>query len=168
MTDFGRRTGIGDMLRTIYDPDHDGVVDAIPSHKTSHQDAGSDEIDCAGLAGRINFVDRGDPDGYDFAVAYFTTDGFFHDIDFTGIVPAGATAVYIGFQIRDGTVPASIYFRKKGQVNYHNRLMLRNQVAGKFIEASGFVSLDENLKAEYMTTPHSFTQIAVVVRGWSI
>ena len=59
--------GSGDMLKSVYDTDDDGVVgdseklegstkaqvqDHNPkAHKTSHQDGGSDEISIAGLAG---------------------------------------------------------------------------------------------------------------------
>ena len=59
--------GGGDMLKSVYDTDDDGVVDnseklegstkaqvqnhAPQAHKTSHQDGGSDEISIDGLAG---------------------------------------------------------------------------------------------------------------------
>lgn len=51
MTDFGRKTGTGDMLKSVYDTNNDGVVDAVPGHKTSHQDEQSDEINVTGLTG---------------------------------------------------------------------------------------------------------------------
>jgi len=59
--------GSGDMLKSVYDTDDDGVVDdseklegsskaqvrdhTPQAHKTSHQDGGSDEISIEGLAG---------------------------------------------------------------------------------------------------------------------
>lgn len=51
MTDFGRRAGVGDMLKADYDPDEDGLVTAAEAHKASHQNGGADEIDCTGLTG---------------------------------------------------------------------------------------------------------------------
>lgn len=73
MTDFGRRAGQGDMLKSVYDPNEDGVIalaqteadmtkaayDPVinalialaAAHKTQHQSGGSDEIDVTGLTG---------------------------------------------------------------------------------------------------------------------
>lgn len=51
MTDFGRRLGTGDMLKSVYDANDDGVVDAAPAHKASHQAGGSDEVAVTGLVG---------------------------------------------------------------------------------------------------------------------
>jgi hypothetical protein len=57
MTDFGKRTGEGDMLKSVYDTDDSGVVDdseATAAHKANHQNGGSDEISVAGLAGELS------------------------------------------------------------------------------------------------------------------
>jgi hypothetical protein len=51
MTDFGTRTGQGDMLKADYDADQNGVVDSVPGHHASHESGGSDEIDISGLTG---------------------------------------------------------------------------------------------------------------------
>lgn len=56
MTDFGKRTGEGDMLKSVYDTDDSGVVDDAedaPAHKATHQNAGADEISVAGLSGEL-------------------------------------------------------------------------------------------------------------------
>jgi len=73
VTDFGRRMGAGDMLKSVYDPNADGVIAAAQTeadmtkavydtdddakvneaepHATSHQDGESDEVDVTGLVG---------------------------------------------------------------------------------------------------------------------
>lgn len=53
MTDFGRRVGAGDMLKSVYDANNDAVVDAVIAHLLSHQLGGSDEISVAGLSGQL-------------------------------------------------------------------------------------------------------------------
>jgi len=53
VTDFGRRAGLGDMLRSVYDTDASGVVDTAPAHKTTHHDGGTDEINVEGLGGEL-------------------------------------------------------------------------------------------------------------------
>jgi len=53
VTDFGRRRGTGDMLRSVYDTDHSGVVDQTPAHKATHQDEGDDEVSVDALSGEL-------------------------------------------------------------------------------------------------------------------
>lgn len=51
MTDFGRRAGVGDMLKSVYDQNADNVVDSVPAHKTTHQSGQADAINVTGLVG---------------------------------------------------------------------------------------------------------------------
>lgn len=51
MTDFGRRPG--DMFKSDYDANLDGIVDALLAHKLLHQSGGTDEISVAGLLGEL-------------------------------------------------------------------------------------------------------------------
>jgi len=51
MTDFGRRAGVGDMLKADYDPILAAIAVALAAHNTQHEDTGTDEIDCSGLTG---------------------------------------------------------------------------------------------------------------------
>lgn len=51
MTDFGRRAGVGDMLKSVYDQNADNVVDSVPAHKTTHQSGQADAINVTGLTG---------------------------------------------------------------------------------------------------------------------
>ena len=121
MTDFGRRSGVGDMLKSVYDANDDGVVDEVPAHKISHQDAGSDEVslaglaidahapsheddgvdevDATGLAGSGGFADRGDPEAHFKTIGDFTTDGTWRDIDCSGVVAVGAVAIIFSVTI---------------------------------------------------------------------
>lgn len=51
MTDFGRRAGTGDMLKSVYDTNDDGYVDGLKDHKELHQQGGDEEIALTGLVG---------------------------------------------------------------------------------------------------------------------
>jgi len=70
---MGRRSGVGDMLQSVYDPNEDGVIAVAQTqadmtkavydpvvaaiqalaaaHKTQHQNGGTDEISATGLTG---------------------------------------------------------------------------------------------------------------------
>lgn len=190
MTDFGRRSGGGDMLKTVYDPNNDGViataqteadmtkavydptddgvVDSVPAHKTSHQDAGSDEVAATGLVGRVNYVDRGDPSSIDKTLADFTCDGNWNDLDLSGIVPAGALAIHINVFVEDDAASSILQFRPNGNSQARNMLETRVQVAGVRQHVDGFVSCDSNRKIEYRTSATVYDNIGLVVRGWLI
>ena len=73
MTDFGRRTGQGDMLKSVYDPNEDGVIAVAQTeadmteayygpvltamlslaadHSTQHESGGTDVLNVTGLTG---------------------------------------------------------------------------------------------------------------------
>ena len=97
MTDFGRRTGTGDMLKSIYDADEDGViavaqteadmtkavydtdddgyVDGLADHAELHEDAGDEEIDVTGLVGTTPLAILGDATaGRALRIIDFTVD----------------------------------------------------------------------------------------------
>lgn len=169
MTDFGRKPG--DMLKADYDTDEDSVVDSIPSHASTHEDGGSDEVDTTDLAGHVvggAYVDRGDPSAYDLQKAGMVIDGNYHEWDLSSIVPAGAIAVHLEIQFDHAAVGKSVMFRKNGNSNFYNRLAQLSQVADVDIHFDGFVSLDATRKIEYTTSTGTFGNIAIVVRGWLI
>lgn len=190
MTDFGRRSGVGDMLKSVYDPDLDGViataqtqadmtkavydtdddgkVDAIDEHASSHQDGGSDEIDATGLTGKTKYVQRGDPANLDKSTGNFTTDGNWNDLDLSAIVPAGATQIHLNVFIEDENVNSYLRFREKGNSNARNVLETRTIVADLRHHLDGLVSCDANRVIQYQATNTTFTNIGLVVRGWLI
>ncbi|RLC81854.1 MAG: hypothetical protein DRJ03_19710 [Chloroflexi bacterium] len=237
MTDFGRRTGEGDMKKSVYDTNDDGVVDVAEStpthansheaggtdeisvaglsgeladdqppkahalggaehtadtlenlnakvsdatlddasaprtptaHKTSHQDSGSDEIDCTGLAGRINYVDRGDPAAWDWTVSDFTTDGNWHDLDCSAIVPAGAKAIIFRIHITDDLVGTYFQLRKNGNTNSYSSVMEIVNEANRYNNGTHIVPCDEDRIVEYRTTNTTIDAINVLVMGWFI
>jgi len=60
MTDFGRRAGVGDMLKSVYDQNADNVVDSVPAHKTTHQSGGADALNVTALVGTTPRAIQGD------------------------------------------------------------------------------------------------------------
>ena len=190
MTDFGRRLGLGDMSKATYDPNDDGVIalaqtqaDMIKAvydpivaalqalaaaHKTQHQTGGTDEIDCTGLVGRLNYVDRGDPAAHDFTLATLSTDGDYHDIDFSSIISAGAKVAHLFCGVQDNDAGRYMYFRKKGNVNAAAVSNIQTQGSQIYNYQDMWVTLDENLKAEYQASDTTFTSIVLTVRGWLI
>ena len=137
-------------------------------HKTSHQSGGADALACTGLAGRVNYVDRGDPSGYDKAVGDFTTDGNWQDLDLALIVPAGAIAIHFKCTIQDGLTGQTLAFRENGNAQAISSQLVTTQVAAVNVSMNGLVSCDAGRVIEYRGSATTFTTINFVVTGWLI
>ena len=138
------------------------------AHKTSHQDGGADKITCALLAGRINYVDRGDPSDWDFTVSTFTTDATWRDLNVSSIVPAGAQALMFLLQVQVDVINAEIRFRKKSISNVFNSERVISQVADQRIYYNLLVFCDSNRVIQYYATNETFAGIYMVINGWLI
>jgi len=131
----GSPPGPGDMLKSVYDTDDDGVADAaelavnalklegstkaevrdhVPlAHKTSHQDGGSDELSVQGLSGELadpqksNFLRLSDtPDSYSgHGGKVVTVKTDVSGLEFT--TPSGGGFTYTAINPPTETSPAS-------------------------------------------------------------
>ena len=145
MTDFGRR---------------------IALHSATHEDAGTDEIEATDLEGRVNYVDRGDPSGYDFASGSFTKDGEWHDLDLSSIVPAGERLVYIRVNFYDNLVNSYAWFKPKANSNTINSSARRIQAANLAQDMMFFIVCDANGIIQYNFTNTTYNFINFTVLGW--
>ncbi|MCK5602356.1 hypothetical protein KAR91_10815, partial [Candidatus Pacearchaeota archaeon] len=87
------------------------------------------------------FVDRGDPGAADFNQGNIIADGFPHDLDFSAIVPDGATAMTISIIVRSFAIQNFIFMYTKGNVNLFNSSSIWTQVALIEIAADFIVPL---------------------------
>jgi len=121
-----------------------------------------------GKAGGIMLYDRGDPVGWDFSLPAIVTDGDAHDMDLSGIIPAGTVAVLLNVYVQDNTDMSAISFRKKGNSNWVNISSPICQVTMVFNCQDIIVFCDSNGVIEYKTANTTFSFIDVVVKGWFI
>ena len=144
-----------------------GPTEPLP-HKSTHQEGGRDELDLSGLEGKSLYVDRGDPAAVDFTVGDLTTDGAFHELDLSGIVPAGTKAVHIRVVVSDDLISQAFLLRKKGNTNAINTVSAITQVANIAISKDGIVSCSTDRKLEYSATNTTWTWITILVKGYFI
>lgn len=116
------------------------------------------------LAG--GFTDRGDPGVKDFGIGDFTTNDAWHDLDLSGIVPAGAKAVALSVLIKDNAINSTFLLRKNGNTGGVNVSKMRTQVANLFHDGDCIVALDSNRIIEYYATSTVWTGIDITVKGW--
>jgi hypothetical protein len=118
------------------------------------------------LGASMQFVDRGDPSAWDFVLTDLITDGAWHDMDLSAIVPANAIAAVLDVTYSEGAAGNYILFRKKGNVNEINMGVTRVQVPNVVNDSCLIVALSSDGKIQYLTTNTTFTVINILVRGW--
>ena len=116
----------------------------------------------------VNLVDRGDPAAFDFSVNDLSTDGDWHDLDLSSIVPEGTVAVKVAVGIEDDAAGSAFSLRKNGNSNTINRFRIITQDAGDIMVGSDIVFCDENRVIEYLATSTTWTTINIAVTGWII
>jgi hypothetical protein len=117
---------------------------------------------------RFPLVDRGDTALPDFMLADLTSDGEWHDLDLSDIIPKGASFAFIQAFIQDEIVGSYIAFRKKGYTGDFNADILILCVANCYARGTMFIPLGSDRVIQYQMTNTVFSSAAVTVRGWFI
>lgn len=115
---------------------------------------------------KTGFVDRGDPDGWDYVLGDFTTDYTWHDFNLSAIVPEGARAVLFRLVLRSGIVDATFQLRKKGKVGEHAISDEGTGLSGILARSTTTCACDENRAVQYRAEDLSWLNINVLILGW--
>jgi len=141
---------------------------AIPtSHHASHERAGADKINCTGLTGRADIIDRGGTTENDFTLSDLTTDSAWHSLDLSGVVPTGTKIIPIRTLIAATIVGAVGYFTEDETLGHLNMFATVTQVANAFISQEGYIVCDENRKIRYIITDTTWHLFNILIRGWA-
>lgn len=113
-----------------------------------------------------NYSDRGDPSSWDFSKTDFSTDGQWHVLDLSNIVPEGTMIVHLKIKAQIAYNNSIIAFCKKGITNKLNgtTLMIRHGNNEYYEEA--WVACDADRKIEYWTSNRIWVILDMLVRGW--
>lgn len=116
----------------------------------------------------MKYVDRGDPAAPDFLVGAFTTDGLWHDIDLSAIVPPEAAnhLVHIGVDAFTAVAGSSMRLAKTGNVNDWNSAGDAYTGVSPSYALDCWVMLDANRKIRYMFSNVAWAFINLTIRGW--
>ncbi|MCK5616901.1 hypothetical protein KAR91_84345 [Candidatus Pacearchaeota archaeon] len=112
------------------------------------------------------FVDRGDPAAADFAIGDLTKDGAYHDLDLSGIVPAGAKSVSLSVIGVNAFVNKFASFRTDGNANEFNISLLAVTVALVLNAGDIVVPVTGTHIIEYNLTAGGWVFFAITVKGW--
>jgi hypothetical protein len=152
-------------------PSYAGYPTAPALHNSTHENGGADEVNIAGLSGRAadtqpSFVDRGDPEFYDWEGDALISDGDWHELDCSSIVPEGTKAILFRVACRATTIAEYIIMRKKGNINYCNIGELHPYAANTWATAEMIIACDTNKKVEYAFSVATWTGKQLTVAGW--
>ena len=112
------------------------------------------------------FVDRGDADSADFDLFSLTTDNNWHDLDLSGIVPAGAKAVLVTVVLLSATASTSLTLRKKGNTLEVNVARMTTTVANLTHIADLACPISTTRFIQYNILDIPWTFLSLSVKGW--
>lgn len=111
-------------------------------------------------------IDRGDPSAFDWTHATLTTDGNWHDLDCSSIVPEGARFIVFRVTVEDNIVGAYLQLRKNGNTDVYNAIPVRVPYFDGYGDDQRIVACDVDRVVEYQASNLTFTSIGLVVVGW--
>lgn len=139
------------------------------THASTHKDGGTDELDCAGLDGRVNMVSRGYFTGHDFTINDFTTDATWRELDLSAIVPAGTKFVHLRINLLHSAIGSMLILKKNGTASDNNNTAAWSTlVANVNIYNTFLVECDSDRKIEYWASNIVWGGIWLNILGWVI
>lgn len=112
------------------------------------------------------FIDRGDPDSFDFLETDLLFDADWHPLNLSTIVPVRAQAVLIRTLLVTNVLGPSLHFRKHGNVNAQNASANWCLVADVFTATDSIVACDTDRIIDYSAPPDRVTAAALTIGGW--
>ena len=105
-----------------------------------------------------------------FTTSTLTKDGSWHDLDFTGFVPAGTKAVNLRYKALMAAIGADsrVRFRKYGSTSTQNNCLIRPQVNGRYITGLLILGLSTDLKIQYEISAETWDVLDLHIRGYFI
>lgn len=103
----------------------------------------------------------------DFDLPFFTCDSTFHEMDLSGIVPAGAKAVSLVIRFGFNAVNQEVTVRKHGNTSWPASCGQRSQVTGQLIFVNTECPLDENRHIDYyVAAAPTPWYLNMTIKGW--
>lgn len=116
----------------------------------------------------VKLVNRGDPESADFTKVDLTTDGNWHELDMSSVIPKGAIAAVLAVRVLDDGVGNSLTIRPKAHSYPYHRFRNYQDTINQASSEQGIVFFDTDRAIEYLGSNVEFTSIEITVIGWWI
>jgi len=104
---------------------------------------------------------------YDFVTTSFTTDGQWHALDLSAILPTQAKLAHIFNALTDDTT-SLLVVQSYDEQDAYNRFAHRIAVANVASYSEGILDVSNSKRLRYYTSNVTFTEIGLKIRGyWS-
>lgn len=113
-----------------------------------------------------SFITAGDPATYDFVKSDLTLNNAFHDMDLSGIAPAGAKAVIMSVRMRTATVGSYFAIKPGSNTNNFNISYAATQVANQFFYSPLTIEMDASMVLKYAAANVTWTNVDISILGW--
>ena len=120
-----------------------------------------------GVAG-ANFVDRGNFANPDYLYTDLTIDAAWHDLDLSGIIPAGAKAVLVRIEMTKSSGTGYALFKTKGNANDGNASVPYQSVSGATVQWDCWFIPDGDGVVSYLIGTATYSILSLFIRGWLI
>ena len=112
------------------------------------------------------YIDRGQTSGPDFTEATLTIDNAWHELDLSGIVPDGASAVVLRCGFHSDIVNWVFRLRKHGTTMTQVTSVGTQQVAGIKMAHTPTIGISTDRKIDYRFVAAANLALTITVRGW--
>lgn len=116
----------------------------------------------------LRYVDRGDPASKDFQTGDFIKDALWHDLDVSGILPAGVELAFIRFTGNAGGTASTFMLRPKGMVNSKNIVGFISPKENQGWTADSQIRLPSDRILQYWASSITWTQLDILFSGWFV
>lgn len=116
----------------------------------------------------VKFYSRGDPASFDFGQGDLSTDGNWHTLDLSAIIPIGKPVVRLFVQLNDDTLGTSVKFRSTNIVNNINMTHLNVRIVNQDLNYRVMIQADADGKISYWTSAIAFSKLNIAVCGWFV
>lgn len=114
----------------------------------------------------LQFVDRGDYNLFDFNLEDFTTDGNWHDLDLSSIIPINTKLIRLSLYLKSDSDSSAMRIRKKGYTSEYNWFKSYPRAANTGGIQEGDIICNSNRLVEYKIDVATWISIEFYIRGW--
>lgn len=112
------------------------------------------------------YEDRGNATGYDWDETDLTTNGDWHALDLSSVIPQDTKLVLLRVTVEDDVINRQLFFRQYGNDNTFNASVAYTQVADQSISFDCIIAVDSERRVEYLASNATWTRIDILVKGW--
>ena len=116
----------------------------------------------------LTWVNRGDVSDMDFDQADLTKDAAWHDLDFSAIVPEGATFIQLEIEVRHASAMQLFKVKEKDYVSGYVNHKIHVQAGNVYHSSRIWIGVNAGRIIEYNAATGEWDRINITVVAWAL